>query len=145
MTGTLVVRKIKLKLPEGAQNDRLNVRAFLLPGPGSDGFDPMQQGLGLVLTGIRFDLPASGFTGTPGRWRYRDPSGLGSNADGITNATLRLRRDGNYKLAIRGRDVDLSAFDGTMGQTIHVRVEIGNDHAAANLAFRRKNRDLTHP
>jgi len=40
---------------------------------------------------------------------------------------------------------DLSTFDGTTDRTIQVRVEIGNDHAAANLPFRRVGRNLRYP
>jgi hypothetical protein len=145
VTGTLTVRRARLKLPEGAQNDRPTLRAFLTPGAGSDGIDPTQTGLSLVLTGIRFDIPANAFIGRPGRWRYRDSAGLASDPDGITNVSLRLRRDGLYKLSIRGRDAELSTFDGTTDRTIQVRVESGNDQAAANLSFRRQGRDLRYP
>ena len=58
---------------------------------------------------------------------------------------LRARRDGTYKLTIRGRDVELSSFDGTTDRTIQVRVETGNDQAAANLTFRRRGPHLTYP
>jgi hypothetical protein len=145
VTDTLTVRRARLKLPDGPQNDRLTLRGFLALAAGSDGIDPTREGFSLVLTDVRFDLPASAFTGTPGRWRYRDSSGLGSDPDGITSVSLRLRRDGSYKLGVRGRDLELSSFDGTTDRTIQVRVEIGNDRAAANLPFRRRGRDLRYP
>ncbi|HJQ84213.1 MAG TPA: hypothetical protein VKA21_09065, partial [Candidatus Binatia bacterium] len=145
VTGTLAVRRARLTLPEGAANDRLTLRATLGLGGGSDGIEPTADGLAIVLTGVRFDVPASGFTGTPGRWRYREPTGQASDADGITSVVLRLRRDGTYKLNVRGRNADLSAFDGTTDRTIQVRIESGNDDAAANLPFRRVRRDLRYP
>jgi hypothetical protein len=42
-------------------------------------------------------------------------------------------------------DVDGDGLDGTTDRTIQVRVEIGNDVAAANLPFRRTGRDLRYP
>jgi hypothetical protein len=145
VTGTLTVRKARLKLPDGSQNDRLTIRGYLGLGAGSDGIDPTVDGLSLVLTGVQFDIHGNAFTGTPGRWRYRDPSGLGSSPDGITYVSVRVRRDGTFKLSIRGRDLDLSTFDGTTDRTIQVRVESGNDEAAQNLPFRRSGRDLRYP
>ncbi len=143
-TGTLSVRRAKLRLPDGPQNDSLTLRGYLTLAPGSDGIDPTHDGLSLTLTGVRFDIPASAFTGSGGRWRYRDTTGSASNPDGITGVTLRLKR-GTYKLGIRGRNADLSTFDGTTDRSIQVRVDIGNDQAAQNLAFRRKGRDLRYP
>ncbi len=145
VTGTLTIRRAQMKLPDGPANDRLTIRGYLALGAGSDGIDPPHEGFGLVLTGVRFDLPATGFTGIPGRWRYRDPSGAGSNPDGITYVSLRVRRDGTFKLSIKGRNAELSTFDGTTGRNIQVRVEIGNDDAAQNLPFRRSGRDLRYP
>ena len=145
IVGTLSVRRARLRLPAGPANDRLSLSGTLALGAGSDGIDPTQQGFSLTLTGVRFDVPASGFTGTQGRWRYRDATGSASNPDGITGVTLRVRRDGTYTLKVRGRNAELSTFDGTSDRTIQVRVEIGNDAAAANVPFRRMGRDLRYP
>ena len=144
-TGTLDVRRARMKLPDGPMNDRLTLTGLLLLGAGSDGIDPTRDGFSLVLTGVRFDIPASAFSGSTGRWRYRDPTGQGSNPDGITSVMLRLRRDGSYRISVRGRNMELSTFDGTTDRTVQVRVEIGNDQAAANLPFRRVRRDLRYP
>jgi hypothetical protein len=146
-TGTLTVRRARLKLPDGPQNDRLTLRGSLALGTGSDGIDPTVSGLSLTLTGVRFDIPSNRFTGPPGRWSYRDPSGQGSDPYGLTLVKLRVRRDGTYKLSVRGRYADLSTFDGQNdgGRTIQVQVEIGNDQAAENLHFRRIGRDLRYP
>ena len=144
-TGTLGVRRAFLQLPDGPQNDRLTVRATLALGAGSDGIDPTQSGLSLVLTGVRFDLPPGAFSGAPGRWRYRDPTGQASDPDGIVVVVVRQRGSATYKLKVVGRRAELSAFDGTTDQTIQVRVEIGNDQAAANLPFRRVGRNLRYP
>ncbi|TMB10788.1 MAG: hypothetical protein E6J71_26295 [Deltaproteobacteria bacterium] len=143
-TGSLTVGRASLKLPDGPSNDRLTLRGDLALGAGSDGIDPTHDGFSLRLTGVRFDIPASAFTGSSGRWRYRDRSGAASNPHGITGVTLRLR-GGTYKLSIRGRDADLSTFDGTTDRTIQVEVIIGNDQAAQNLPFRRHGRDLRYP
>ena len=143
-TGSLTVGRASLKLPDGPTNDRLTLRGDLALGAGSDGIDPTHDGFSLRLTGVRFDIPASAFTGSSGRWRYRDRSGAASNPHGITGVTLRLR-GGTYKLSIRGRDADLSTFDGTTDRTIQVEVIIGNDQAAQNLPFRRHGRDMRYP
>jgi hypothetical protein len=143
-TGTLTIRRARLKLPDGPQNDHLTIRGYLALAPDSDGIDPTQDGFSLTLTGVRFDIPASAFTGSAGRWRYRDSTGAASNPDGITGVNLRLKR-GVYKLSIKGRNADLSTFDGTTDRNIQVRVDIGNDQAAQNLAFRRSRRDLRYP
>src|SRR5438094_884639 len=144
-TGTLDVRRARMKLPDGPMNDRLTLTGFLSLGAGSDGIDPTRDGFSLVLTGVRFDIPGSAFTGSAGRWRYRDPNGLGSNPDGITSVIVRRQRDGRYRINVRGRNMELSTFDGTTDRTVQVRVEIGNDRAAANLTFRRVGRDLRYP
>src|SRR2546425_876376 len=112
-TGTLNVRRARMTLPDGAQNDRFTMTGFFSLGPGSDGIDPTHDGFSLVLTGLRFDVPASGFTGTPGRWRYRDRTGAGSNPDGLTSISVQVRRDGSYRVSVSGRNMDLSTFDGT--------------------------------
>jgi len=145
IVGTLTVRRARLHLPVGPANDRLSISGTLALGAGSNGIDPMQEGFSLTLTGVRFDVPASGFTGTPGRWRYRDATGAASNPDGITGVTIRVRRDGTYTLKVRGRNAELSTFDGSGNRTIQVRVDIGNDQAAQNLPFRRSGRDLRYP
>src|SRR5438094_4466507 len=144
-TGTLDARRARMKLPDGPMNDRLTLTGFLSLGAGSDGIDPTRDGFSLVLTGVRFDIPGSAFTGSAGRWRYRDPNGLGSNPDGITSVIVRRQRDGRYRINVRGRNMELSTFDGTTDRTVQVRVEIGNDRAAANLTFRRVGRDLRYP
>jgi len=143
-TGTLTVRRARLKLPAGNGNDGLTLRGYFAPGAGSDGINPAHDGLSLTLTGVRFDIPASAFTAGVGRWRYRDSSGAGSNPDGITSVNLRLKR-GAFKLNVRGRNADLSTFDGTTDRTIQVGVITGNDQAAQNLAFRRSRSDLRYP
>jgi hypothetical protein len=144
-TGPLDVRRARLRLPAGPANDSLTLRGSFRLGAGSNGIDPPQEGFGLVLTGVRFDVPAGRFSGSAGRWRYSDPSGQGSDPDGLTSISLRVRRDGSYKLSIRGRGAELSMFDGTTDRTMQVRIEIGNDAAAANLHFRRAGRDLRYP
>jgi hypothetical protein len=145
-TGTLVMRRARLGLPDGPANDRLTLKGALALAAGSDGIDPTQSGLALTLTGIRFELPPNAFTGVAGRWRYRDSSGLASDPDGIISVSLRIRRrDGTYKVSIRGRNAELSAFDGTTDRTIQLRLEIGNDQAAVNLPFDRRGRDLRYP
>jgi len=144
-TGTLGVRRALLRLPDGAQNDRLTLSATLALGGGSDGIDPTQSGFSLALTGLRFNVPAGAFTGTAGRWRYRDPTGQASDPDGIVVVLVRRRSNGTYKVKVIGREADLSTFDGTTDQTIQVQVEIGNDQAPANLPFRRVGRNLRYP
>jgi len=144
-TGTLNVRRARMTLPDGAQNDRFTMTGFFALGPGSDGIDPTHDGFSLVLTGLRFDLPASGFIGTVGRWRYRDRTGAGSNPDGLTSISVRVRRDGSYRVSVSGRNMDLSTFDGTTDRSVQVRIEIGNDQAAQNLTFHRTRRNLRYP
>ena len=134
-----------MTLPDGAQNDRFTMTGFFSLGPGSDGIDPTHDGFSLVLTGLRFDVPASGFTGTAGRWRYRDRTGAGSNPDGLTSISVRVRRDGSYRVSVSGRNMDLSTFDGTTDRNVQVRIEIGNDQAAQNLTFHRTRRNLRYP
>ena len=79
---------------------------------------------------------ASSATGTRGQ---------ASDPDGITSVLIRPQRDGSWKLVIKGRNADLSTFDGTTDRSIQVRIEIGNDVAAANLTFRRRGTDLRYP
>jgi hypothetical protein len=144
-TGTLGVRRARLKLPDGPANDRLSVRGTIVLAPGSDGINPAAEGFSFVLTGVRFDIPANAFTNVNGRFRYRDSTGQASDPDGITSIVVRPQRDGSFKLVVRGRNAELSSFDGTTDRNIQVRAEIGNDVAVANLTFRRSGRDLRYP
>jgi hypothetical protein len=102
----------------------------------------MLTGLSLVLTGSRFDIPASAFVGRPGRWRYRDSSGLGSDPDGITSASLRVRRDGTYKVSVSGRYLEPSTFDGTSDPDDPGAGRDRQRPGGREPGFRRVNRDF---
>ena len=58
--------------------------------------------------------------------------------------SIRLQR-GVYRLNVRGKNAELSTFDGTTNRTVMVTVEIGNDRFAASLPFVRKRTDLRYP
>src|SRR5206468_4138379 len=55
-TGTLTVRRARLKLPDGPTIDGLTLRGYLALGAGCDGIDPTHDGFSLRLTGVRFDI-----------------------------------------------------------------------------------------
>jgi hypothetical protein len=135
--GTLSRVRSRLTLRPAANDDRLSLNATLALAPGSDDIDPGTEGLELGFDGQSFVLPPGTLVPRSNGWRYRDTTGQASTPDGITTLRLRRRRDGTLRLSVRGRDVDLSQFEGSGNQTIAVAVEIGNDRFAASLPFRR--------
>jgi hypothetical protein len=143
--GTLIVRRARLVLPAGANDDKLTIKATLALAAASDGIDPLVEGLILTLDDLTFSLPASGFTGTPGRWRYRDSDGTASQPDGITKVVLRQASDGSLRLKIKGRDLDLSTFDGTNDRVVAIGLLMGNDRATTPASLRRTGRNLRAP
>src|SRR5262249_38881833 len=67
-SGSLTVRRARLRLDPGASNDRLVIRATVVLAGGSDGITPPSQGAGVSLDALRFDLPPGVFAGQPRRW-----------------------------------------------------------------------------
>jgi hypothetical protein len=142
---TLSLRRARLRLPPGAANDGLNIRGTLTLAPGSDDIDPQAQGFSVSLDALRFNVPPGVFRGASGRWRYRDSSGQTTTPKGITSVAVRRRPDGTYRISVRARGTELSAYDGTTDRTIAVGVTVGNDCATISASFRRIRTDLRYP
>ena len=90
----------------------------------------------MSLDTLGFELPPGVIGGQPQRWRHRDPSGASSTPDGIVSLSLRrIRNSTSYRLNVRGRNAELSAFDGTTDRAITIGVGVGNDCASTTVSF----------
>ncbi|HYC53611.1 MAG TPA: FG-GAP-like repeat-containing protein [Candidatus Binatia bacterium] len=137
--GELEVTRSKLTLrPDAVGADALSMKALLTPDADGDGIDPDSEGFSFALDGQRYTLPP-GVIQQRGEnaWKYSSSDGAGSVPAGIRKLVIKRAENGSVRIVVKGRDLDLSQFHGTDDRTITVEVDIGNDHAQDEVAYRR--------
>lgn len=130
--GTLAVRPARGKIDLATGQGALAVRGWrLMPGAGSDGIDPANEPIDLMLGTDAVTLPAGAVTASASARRYffRD--------DGVTRGLTRLRMkrrsDGTWQVSFAVRGIDLTLLVTQYPRCEPLALVVGNDAAASGV------------